>query len=356
MTDPFGREINYLRVSLTDRCNFRCVYCMPEEGAPFLPKEHILNSEELKRLIRIAHEIGFIKIRFTGGEPLIRTDILDILSETSKLQNINDISLTTNGQLLGNLAVDLKHAGLDRVNISLDTLDPNQFRKIARGGDLQSVLKGIEAASEAGLNPIKINCVLLKGENDMEVCSFAELTKRFPYNIRFIELMPIQWNTDASKENMDWKWHGKQGLLKVISHSEGRAISGTRLDPMFFSVANARSRIEDQFGPLEPVDIQTNGPAQNFKIRGHLGTVGFISQITNDFCAQCNRIRLTADGFLRPCLMSDGELDIKTPMRGGASDGELTELFRHVIDHKPERHYLAEGQAPVSRFMSQIGG
>lgn len=356
LTDRFGRRIDYLRVSLTDRCNFRCVYCMPAEGFPATPKAEHLSADEFVRLVRIAASLGIRKVRLTGGEPLLRKDIVEIVSELATIDDIEDLSCTTNGFLLAELAAPLLKAGLTRINISLDTLQADRFTAIARRGELQAVLDGVTAAEAAGLSPIKINCVLMRGINDDEVADFARLTLKQPLHVRFIELMPMRWNLDESaSEFTSFSAHGGQGLLQ-LKQTRGDMLSDADMRKLYVPNEQAMELIECELGLLTPTEIRTNGPARTYKLEGALGTVGFISQISNDFCAKCNRIRLTHDGFLRPCLMSDGELDIRSSLRNGASDCELADLIRHVVEHKPERHYLHDGQRVTGRGMSQIGG
>lgn len=347
LIDSFGRTIDYLRVSLTDRCNFRCVYCMPERGFPATPKDENLRPEEIVRLVTIAAELGISKVRLTGGEPLLRNDLAEMIGQFPKLR---DLSLTTNGYLLEERASALAAAGLHRVNISLDTLRPDRFQAIARRGSLDKVMRGIEAARVAGLDPIKINCVLMKGINDDEVADFARWSMSESLHIRFIELMPMRWNLDSSPATSF-----TPGLLQ-LKQSAGDMLSDAQMRRMFFSANDARAAIERELGELEAAEIKTNGPARTFRVPGGAGTVGFISQITNDFCSRCNRLRLTHDGFLRPCLMEDGELDLRSPLRNGADDKGIAELFRQVVKAKPERHYLHEGQRVTGRGMSQIGG
>ena len=356
LRDPYGRIIDYLRVSITDRCNFRCVYCMPESGFPVTPKEESLTNEELVRLIGIASTLGMSKIRLTGGEPLLRKDLPEMIREVSKMPGVREISCTTNGFMLTQLAAPLREAGLTRLNVSLDTLKPERFEPIARRGSLQEVLDGIQAAFDEGILPLKINCVAMKGINDDEAADFASWTLTKPVHVRFIELMPMRWSLDETPSDFDaFAAHGEKGLLQ-LRQARGDMLSDSQMRRMFVSAETLQESIEKVHGPLEPAEIATNGPARTFRIPGAKGTIGFISQITNDFCSKCNRLRLTHDGFLRPCLMSDGELDLRTPIRLGASDNEIRDLFRHVVAHKPERHYLAEGQKVVGCGMSQIGG
>jgi len=349
LIDPFGRRIDYLRVSVTDRCNFRCVYCMPEQGFPATPKDEQLTSEEIGRIVRIAASLGMVKVRVTGGEPLLRKDLPGLLSSFGPLQ---DLSCTTNGFLLEEMAGDLNRAGLHRINVSLDTLREDRFVSIARRGSLAKVKRGIEAAYSVELQPVKINCVLMKGVNDDEVADFARWTLNEPVHVRFIELMPMRWNLDTPLVSPVREGGG----LLQLNQCAGDMLSDAQMRRMFYSAAEARARIEGELGTMEEAELSTNGPARTYSLPGAKGTVGFISQITSDLCSRCNRLRLTHDGFLRPCLMEDGELDLRTPVRSGASDEEIAQLFRQVVGVKPERHYLAEGQRVVGRGMSQIGG
>lgn len=351
LVDRFNREIDYLRVSVTDRCNFRCQYCMPEEGVPATPKEQTLTFEDHRRILAAAASCGMTKVRFTGGEPLLWKPLTNLVQAAKEI-GFQDISATTNGYLLGGLAKPLAEAGLDRINVSLDTLDPKRFKAIARRGDLATVLAGIEAAFEAGLSPVKLNCVVMKGFNDDEVDDLARWTMDRELHVRFIELMPIRWNLDETEPFDSFAPHGSRGLLQ-LTQAQGTMLSSREMRTLFVSSEESKARIERETGPLFDAEVVTNGPARSYRLEGARGTVGFISQITNDFCSRCNRLRVTHDGFLRPCLMSDGELDLKPALRAGAG---LVEAFRHVVEHKPERHYLAEGQQVTGRSMSQIGG
>jgi len=356
LRDSFSRKIDYLRVSVTDRCNFRCVYCMPEQGVPATPKSEHLTTEEFARLIRIASGLGMSKIRLTGGEPLLRKDLPNLVAEIAGMPGVTDLSCTTNGFLLPEMAEDLAKAGLTRVNVSLDTLRSDRFTAMARRGSLEKVMEGISAAGKAGLSPIKLNCVAMRGYNDDEAADFARWTLEEGIHVRFIELMPMRWNLDETPGEFDqFEAHGGKGLLQ-LKQSSGDMLSDSEMRKLFVPAAELRSRIESVFGPLEEAEVRTNGPARTYRVPGAKGTVGFISQITFDFCERCNRLRLTHDGFLRPCLMSDGELDLRTPLRSGASDEDIADLFRHTVLHKPERHYLASGQRVTGRGMSQIGG
>ncbi|HWP31839.1 MAG TPA: GTP 3',8-cyclase MoaA [Fimbriimonadales bacterium] len=357
MRDSFGRTIDYLRVSVTDRCNFRCIYCMPEEGYPVSPKEELLTFEEIARVVHIAANLGITKVRLTGGEPLIRKDLPELITQIRKHPKIIDISSTTNGYLLSEMAEKLARAGLNRVNVSLDTLAPEKFARIARRGDLQKVLEGIEAAKRAKLNPIKINCVLMKGVNDDEVVDFAKWTLDEEIHVRFIELMPIQWNLDDTESFYPLReLRDGKGLFYLRKAQDNHMLDDVQMRRMLIPSQEVKTRIENALGDLFPAEIPTNGPARTYRLRDAKGTIGFISQISNDLCERCNRLRLTADGQLRPCLMSDGEVDLRTPLRSGASNEAIAELILLVVQHKPERHYLAEGQKVRGRGMSQIGG
>ncbi|HXF70692.1 MAG TPA: GTP 3',8-cyclase MoaA [Thermoflexus sp.] len=323
--DQFGRHIRYLRISLTDRCNLRCVYCMPEKMV-FLPREELLTDDELIRLARLFAELGFDKIRLTGGEPTVRPNLVEIVARMAALPGIREISMTTNGLRLKDLAEPLARAGLKRVNVSLDTLDPEKFRRITRWGRLEEVWEGILAAEAAGLTPIKLNAVVVRGYNDQDIVDLAALTIARPWQVRFIEVMPFADVAPFAQQ-------------VIVSTSE------------------MIRTLEEEFGPLEPVgDGRLDGEARVYRIRGAVGTVGFISPVTEPFCAQCNRVRLTAEGRLRLCLLRDDEVDLREPLRAGASDEELRALIRAAIWRKPWGHGLPEGVVPMARVMSQIGG
>jgi cyclic pyranopterin phosphate synthase len=298
---------------------------MPPWGVPSRRHEEILRYEEVEKVVRAASSLGISKVRLTGGEPLVRKGILDLVHRLANIQGIDDLAMTTNGTLLARWAYDLKEAGLKRVNVSLDTLRPERFRRITRLGNLNDVLEGIEAARRAGLTPIKINTVVIKGMNEDEVVDFARLTLDGDWHIRFIELMPI----------------GKQPLS----------------DSCFVSAGEVRSRIESALGKLEPAKMGVGGgPARYYRLRGGKGTVGFITPISEHFCYRCNRLRLTADGKLRPCLLSDYEIDLRSPLRRGAGIDEIRNLIVEGIESKPRRHRLSEMIRPSERAMSEIGG
>jgi cyclic pyranopterin phosphate synthase len=327
LTDRYQRSIDYLRVSITDRCNLRCIYCTPLGGAAKLDHQDILSYEEFLRLIQVALDMGITKVRLTGGEPLVRKGATDFCRRLTALPGLQSLSLTTNGILLGELAHDLYDAGIRRVNISLDTLQPQKFLRITRSDEFDRVWRGIQAAEHAGLNPIKINVVVMRGINDDEVLNLAKLTLERPYHIRFIEFMSM---------NNDSQW--------VLQHY----ISGDEILAKLLTVA-----------PLEQVVSQhTNGPARHFRWPDAKGIVGIISPISQHFCPSCNRIRLTADGKLRNCLFSDQEVDIKSPLRQGATDADLSQILRASIINKPEKHCLQSDafRKCQNRPMVAIGG
>lgn len=324
--DAYDRPIQYLRVSVTDRCNLRCVYCMPEEGVNKLPHDDILRNEEIVRIVRIAVEMGLVHIRLTGGEPLVRRGIVDLVAELSHIPGLDDLSMTTNGILLRQYAEPLARAGLQRINLSLDTLRPERFRQITRWGSLEDVLAGREAALAAGLRPVKVNMVVIRGLNDDEVVDMARLTLQPDWHVRFIEVMPLGAGTQ-------WSGNG------VVPSAEIRA------------------RIEEALGSLMPVYGGIGiGPARYYRLPDAAGTVGFISAVTEHFCQGCNRLRLTSDGRLLPCLLSDLSLDLRTPLRNGASDDDLRALILQAITAKPRGHTLATHCSPTSIPMSYIGG
>ena len=324
--DSFARPINYLRISVTDRCNLRCVYCMPPQGIELRSHDEILTFEEIARLVEAAATVGIVKIRLTGGEPLVRLGLPDLVQMIAAVPGIDDISMTTNGTLLARYADALAAAGLNRVNVSLDTLHPERFRQITRRGTLANVWGGIEAAQQAGLRPIKLNNVVIRGMNEDEVTDFARMTLKSPWHVRFIEVMPLG-------ANAAWAGDGYVPMTEV------------------------RARIEAAFGPLEPVGGPPgNGPARYYRTPGAVGTLGFITPVSEHFCFSCNRLRLTADGMLRPCLLSDAEIDLRTPLRAGAAEEELASLLLSGIMDKPERHHLAQGKVPSERVMAEIGG
>lgn len=323
--DSYERRIDYLRISVTDRCNLKCVYCTPEKGLRRFDRAELLTSGEIVRAVKIANRFGIRKVRITGGEPLLRSDIIQLVKSVKEV-GMRDLSLTTNGMLLAGMADELKTAGLNRINISLDTLRPERFSSIARGGDLERVWEGIRKAEEAGLYPIKLNVVPMRGTNDDELLDFAALTFENDYHIRFIELMPggngKQWSRDSVV--------GKEEIMCRIS----------------------------ELGDLQPFKSRGQGPSRNYRIKGARGVLGFISAISDHFCGSCNRLRLTSRGRLRPCLFSNTEIDLRTPMREGASDAELMSLFANAVTAKPRGHSLNAENSDLQGLptMSKIGG
>jgi GTP 3',8-cyclase len=328
--DAYNRPISYLRISVTDRCNLRCVYCMPAEGVPWRPHDQVLRYEEIETVVQAAAELGISKVRLTGGEPLVRLGIAGLVRMIARIPGIDDLAMTTNGILLSRYAAELAEAGLQRVNVSLDTLRPERFQRITRRGQLEDVLAGMEAARGAGLEPIKINTVVIRGMNDDEVVDLARKTMEAEWwNIRFIELMPVG---NGSLITEAWE-------QKVVTAHQ------------------VRERIESALGKLEPAKMSVGGgPARYYRLPGAKGTLGFITPISEHFCYQCNRLRLTADGQLRPCLLSDREIDLRTPLRRGADVAEIKALLLEGIESKPMQHHLDECQLPEERAMSEIGG
>ncbi len=324
--DDFGRAINYIRVSVTDRCNLRCVYCMPPTGVEKFGHGEILRYEELALVIRAAAEIGISKIRLTGGEPLARIGLSEFVRMIAVTPGIDDLSMTTNGTLLAGHAQELADAGLQRVNISLDTLDAKRFATITRKNRIDDVWSGFAAARAAGLTPIKFNMVVVRGLNDDEVVDFARKTLTDAWHVRFIELMPIG-------NNAGW--------------------AGDRSVP----IGEVRSRIEQQVGPLDPIHgPKGNGPARYYQLPGADGTIGFIGALSHHFCPSCNRLRLTADGRLRPCLMDEREIDLRSVLRSGAGLEAVKSLLAQAIQGKPRRHRLNDAVVTRDRTMAQIGG
>ncbi len=306
MKDTFDRAITYMRISVTDRCNLRCVYCMPPGGLKPLAHKDILRYEEIERIVRIAVHKGVRKVRLTGGEPLVRKDIPLLVSLIRRIEGIAELSMTTNGILLSQYAAQLADAGLERVNVSLDSLNARRYCEITRGGDVDKVLGGLEAAESAGLVPLKINVVPIRGLNDEEIGEFAKLTLQSRYQVRFIEFMPFVSEDLWNREH-------------------------------FVSADEIKARVE-RIGPLIPVKVPKSGPAQYFRFKGAAGVIGFISPISNHFCEDCNRLRLTADGKLRPCLFSETEIDLKPALRSNGSDAEIKRLIEISIAAKPKGH------------------
>jgi len=326
MKDGYGREINYLRLSLTDRCNLRCVYCMPMHGLTFVPTPELLTAAELEKVVRAAVAVGFNKVRLTGGEPTLRQDIVEIARRLSKIDGVDQLVMTTNGYRLPYIAQDLVEAGLKRVNIHVDSLNKETIGKIMRLGTFEKAWAGIEAAEKAGLTPIKLNAVITRGYNDAAAVELARLTLEKPWQIRFIELMPFAGPTEIQ-------------LHHYVSSDE------------------VKSWIEAELGPLFEInDGKLDGEARVYRLAGSLGTVGFISPVSNPYCDDCNRMRLTADGRLRMCLLVDGEINFRDTLRNGGTHRDLVALFEQAIRVKPVGHALKNGIHPEARTMSQIGG
>ncbi len=323
--DSYNRRIDYLRISITDKCNLKCVYCRPSKRIKYFNQDEVLTDDEIVRIVRIAHTHGTRKVRITGGEPLMRKNITGLVSSIKGI-GIRDLSLTTNGIKLSKLASSLKQAGLNRVNISLDTLKADRYREITCGGDFDQVNASIKEAEQAGLTPIKINVVPIRGINDDEILAFASLTQKNNYHIRFIEFMPATssglWEKDRSIPSSE--------VLEEIS----------------------------KIGQLEKMQFRGKGPSRNYRLKGAAGVIGIISPLSDHFCGHCNRLRLTANGKIRPCLFSEEVVDIKSAMRNGASDSEVEELFLKAIRIKPQGHTLNKSGAESNYIdtMSKIGG
>jgi cyclic pyranopterin phosphate synthase len=326
LTDGWGREIKSVRVSVTDKCNFRCRYCMPAEGLEWLGRDELLTFEELARVVAVLAQMGVEEVRLTGGEPLARRDLPVLVSMLSEIPGVTDLSLTTNGVLLDRFAGPLVEAGLRRLNVSLDSLSHVRFAEITRRDALDRVLAGLEAAeAHPQLRPIKVNCVAIRGFTEEEVPALAELARRKPYVVRFIEFMPL----DAEE-----RWAGDD----VLTGTEIRAL------------------IEERW-PLEEIPAKASSTARRFRFADGKGEVGFVNPVSEPFCSSCDRIRLTADGQLRTCLFSRREWDLKTPLREGAGDEELAGLIRWAVKHKELKHRINDpGFVRASRSMSQIGG
>ena len=327
--DQYNRKHDYLRLSITDRCNLRCVYCMPKEGLPFFPDNRVLSQDAIVQLVKNFTEMGINKVRITGGEPLLRTDVVEIIQRIREIPEVKDISITTNGLFLAKKAAALKQAGLDRLNISLDTFKPDVYKEITRGGNIQQVLDGIATAAELGFKKIKLNVVLIKGQNDDEILDFIRYTKDHDVNVRFIEFMPIG-NAEA-----DWK----QEFVPLdnvfdLCHQAGLA--------------------------YQPIELAGNGPSDNYKIEGFKGSFGLIHPISARFCENCNRLRITADGYIKACLYWNEEINVRKVI---SDPVKFRQTIQRALDNKPLNHEMALAQperiidkAPTWRHMSQIGG
>jgi cyclic pyranopterin phosphate synthase len=329
ITDKYSRIIDYMRISITDRCNLRCIYCMPSDGIKPIEHKNILSYEEIIRIVKISAGLGVRKVRFTGGEPLIRGNLPYLIASVHNIDGIEDISLTTNGLLLKKYAYQLARAGLRRINISLDSFRPERYKEITRGGDINDVLEGIHEAEKSGLTPVKINMVPIRGFNDDEIEEFAGLTMKKECHVRFIEFMPI-------------------GDREIWGHEK------------YISTDEIKERVS-KIAPITAVKIRKSGPARYFRFEGAPGVIGFISPLTHHFCNTCNRLRLTSDGKLRPCLFSETEIDLRSAIRCGAEDEEIERLLRLAIEIKPEGHSINHAINHKKYFahlkpMSKIGG
>jgi len=325
--DRFGREINYLRISLIDHCNLRCVYCMPLRGLTFVPSGELLTAEEIELVARAAVGVGFRKFRLTGGEPTLRPDIVDICRRIASVPGVLDLAMTTNAILLPKLARPLAKSGLRRINIHVDTFHPDRLRKIMRFGSLGEIEAGIAAAEEAGLTPIKINCVVTRDYNDMDVAEMARRALERGWHLRFIELMPLGGGEAAHL-----------ALSQYVPSQE------------------TRRRIEEELGPLESLpNLDPSDEARNYRL-GERGIIGFISPVSEPYCGTCNRMRLTADGKFHLCLLNDDELDVRTAIRSGGGIPEVASILGRAVLGKPTGHRLDEGISTEDRSMFQIGG
>jgi len=326
LVDGHGRSIGDVRISVTDRCNFRCQYCMPAEGLPWLNRDELLTYEEITRLVALLASMGVHDVRLTGGEPLVRKELWRLVESLSAIEDVHDLSLTTNGYLLARQVEDLVRAGLRRVNVSLDSLAPDRFFQLTRRDSLHQVLEGLEAAQQhPELRPIKVNVVALKDFTEDEVLRFAEFARQHPYEVRFIEFMPLDadrtWTRDKVLANAE--------IVKLI----------------------------DAVYPLEAVGRERHGTARRYRFADGTGEMGFISPVTEPFCGDCNRIRLTAEGQMRTCLFSMTETDLRGPLRDGASDAELERIVRDAVWRKELKHHVNDpGFVQPARTMSRIGG
>jgi cyclic pyranopterin phosphate synthase len=326
--DRFGRDIDYLRISLIDHCNLRCVYCMPLTGLSFAPAEELLSASEIELVARAAIAAGFRRVRLTGGEPTLRSDLVEIVRRLAAVPGMGDVAMTTNGILLPKLARDLKLAGLKRVNIHLDTLNPERVRQIMRWGDLARIWQGIEAAEAAGLTPIKLNTVVARGYNDTDVVDLAALTVTRDWHVRFIELMPL-------------------GTDEAAATARERYVSNV----------DTRQRIERGLGTLIPLPSQHPADeSKNFRLAEARGTIGFISPVSEPYCGSCNRMRLTADGKFHLCLLNDDELDVKQAIRSGGGIEAVRTILLRAVGAKPTGHSLPRGRSTENRDMYQLGG
>jgi cyclic pyranopterin phosphate synthase len=325
--DRFQREIDYLRISVTDRCNLRCTYCMPIDAPILAPAEEVLSAEEIALVARAAVRVGFRKFRLTGGEPTLRSDLIEIVQRLAMTPGVADLALTTNGILLDRLAQPLKKAGLRRINVHIDTLSPERLPRLMRWGSLEQIQRGIDAAEAAGLVPIKLNVVVVRGENDEDVVDMARLTLERDWHVRFIELMPL----------------GPGECARVARDS-------------YVSNAVVREKIERALGPLERLPGHRSDESRNHRLKGGRGVVGFISPVSEPYCGTCNRMRLTADGKFHLCLLNDDELDVKAAIRSGGGEDAVARILLRAVEDKPTGHHLDQGVSTSSRRMHALGG
>jgi len=328
--DSFNREIDYLRISVIDRCNMRCVYCMPLEGLRFLPNPELLTPAEIELVVRAGVEVGFRKFRLTGGEPTLRADLIDIVERITRVDGVAGVAMTTNAMLLENLAQPLQQAGLARINVHLDSLNPDTVERQMRWGNFDRVWRGIMAAEEAGLTPIKLNAVVTAGYNESDVVDLARLTIERDWHVRFIELMPLGGGECATLS-----------VKRYVSNIE------------------TRRRIEAQLGPIDELPTENlSDEARNYRLKGARGVIGFISPVSEPYCGTCNRMRLTADGKFHLCLLNDDELDVRRALRSGSGRelAEVGQILRRAVEMKPTGHHLLEGRSTRDRSMYQIGG
>ena len=324
MQDRFGRKLQTLRLSVTDRCNLRCRYCMPETGVQWVPREQVLSLEEMERLARLLVAQGIRRIKITGGEPLLRPGIVQLIENLASIRGLEELSMITNGLLLERFAQPLKDAGLNRLTVSLDSLDEEKFKAITRGGELKRVFAGLEAARKAGLGPLKINCVMLR-DNEQELLQIAALAVEQPWDVRFIEYMPV---------------------TSAVDDAMAPAVTPMQL----------REKLEKRWGSLRPDDHNPSAPARVFRFSGGLGRIGFISSVSEPFCASCDRLRLGADGFLKLCMAQPDGVDLMPPLRAGESDRQLKTRIRKAAWNKPAGHEFYSKEVPQGQMMSRMGG